>query len=52
MFELSCKEQLSHKEIADRLGIADETVKKHIHHALRILRVKLGILVYIVYLYH
>jgi RNA polymerase sigma-70 factor (ECF subfamily) len=47
VFELSRKANLTHREIAGQLDISEETVKKHIHHALKQLRVKLGILVYL-----
>lgn len=47
VFELSRKGGLSHREIAGQLDISEETVKKHIHHALKQLRVKLGIFVYL-----
>lgn len=49
VFELSRKVELSHKEIALKLGISEQTVRKHVHHALKILRSKLGISV-IIYL--
>ena len=42
VFELSRKANLSRKEIAEELGIAEETVKSHMHAALKILKVKLG----------
>jgi len=45
VFELSRKAQLSHKEIADRLDISEETVRKHIQHALRILRPRLQMII-------
>ncbi|WP_205508883.1 RNA polymerase sigma factor [Longitalea arenae] len=38
VYQLSRKHHLSHKEIAERLGISDETVKKHIQHALQIIK--------------
>ena len=38
VYQLSRQEQLSHQEIAQKLGISDETVKKHIHHALKLIR--------------
>lgn len=38
VYQLSRKHYLSHKEIAERLGISDETVKKHIQHALQIIK--------------
>lgn len=42
VFELSRIENLSHREIAEQLGISDKTVKKQINNVLKILRVKLG----------
>jgi RNA polymerase sigma-70 factor (family 1) len=48
VFELSRKEHLSHKEIAERLGLSDQTVRSYIKDALRILRLRLGILTYLV----
>lgn len=42
VFELSRKDNLSHREIADQLGISDKTVKKQINNVLKILRTKLG----------
>lgn len=41
-YELSRHEHLSHKEIATQLGISSETVKKHIQHALQLIRAALG----------
>ena len=38
VYQLSRQHHLSHKEIADRLDISDETVKKHIQHALQIIK--------------
>lgn len=42
VFELSRTEYLSHKEIALRLNISEQTVSKHISNALRTLRNRLG----------
>jgi RNA polymerase sigma-70 factor (family 1) len=42
VFRLSRQEQLTHKEIAGRLNISEETVKKQIYLALKILRSHLG----------
>jgi len=42
IFRLSRMEQLSHKEIAQKLSISEHTVKSQINNALRILRNKLG----------
>lgn len=44
VFELSRKSGLSHKEIANQLCISDQTVSKQITNALKILKVKLGVL--------
>jgi RNA polymerase sigma-70 factor (family 1) len=38
VYQLSRQHHLSHKEIAERLEISDETVKKHIQHALQIIK--------------
>ncbi|MGK6350971.1 RNA polymerase sigma factor [Parapedobacter sp. DT-150] len=42
VFTLSRREHLSYKEIAERLNISDETVKKQISKSLRHLRLKLN----------
>jgi RNA polymerase sigma-70 factor (family 1) len=47
VFELSRKQHLNHKEIAEIMGISEETVKKQMTYALKILRNKLGIMLYI-----
>ncbi len=44
VFELSRKTNLSRREIAVQLAISEETVKSHIHGALKILKVKLSTL--------
>jgi RNA polymerase sigma-70 factor (ECF subfamily) len=44
IFLLSRRSNLSHKEIAQKLGIAEPTVKKQVNNALKTLRVKLGLL--------
>jgi len=41
VFELSRREELSHKEIAEKLNISDKTVKKQVSNALKILRGRL-----------
>ncbi|QNK64773.1 RNA polymerase sigma-70 factor [Pedobacter sp. PAMC26386] len=43
IFEMSRNEQLSHLEIAEKLGISSLTVKKQVNNSLKILRVKLGV---------
>jgi RNA polymerase sigma-70 factor (family 1) len=50
VFELSRKSQLSHQEIAFKLDISEKTVKNQVHNALKILRVRLGLLVYLCFL--
>lgn len=42
VFKLSRNEQLSHKEIAEQLGISTKTVENHITNALKVLRDSLG----------
>ena len=42
VYQLSRQHQLSHREIATRLGISEETVKKHIQNALQLLRSAMG----------
>lgn len=42
VYRLSREEHLSHKEIADKMGISAETTKKHIQHALKLIRLALG----------
>jgi RNA polymerase sigma-70 factor (family 1) len=44
VFEMSRKQQLSHKEIAEQLEISEDTVRKHIQNGLKILRPKLEII--------
>jgi|SRR5882757_1232943 len=51
VFELSRKHQLSHKEIAQRLGISVKTVKNQVNGALKILRSRLGTINYILFLF-
>ena len=51
VFLLSRKENLNHKEIAEKLGISEQTVSKQITNALRILRSKLGIVLYLIYIH-
>ncbi|MDR6782199.1 RNA polymerase sigma-70 factor (family 1) [Pedobacter africanus] len=50
VFELSRKHNLSHKEIAEQLGISEQTVSRQVTNALKILKTKLGLLVYLVFL--
>lgn len=47
IFRMSRFEQMSHKEIADRLSLSEQTVKDQVKKALRILRVKLGLIAFV-----
>ena len=49
VFLMSRKDNLSHKEIAEKLGIAEPTVKKQVNNALRTLRAKLGLVAYLIF---
>lgn len=42
VYKLSRQQYLSHQEIADKLGISAETVKKHIQHALAVIKTALS----------
>lgn len=44
IFELSRKEHLTHRQIAGQLNLSEQTVKKQVANALKILRIKLGTL--------
>ena len=46
VFLLSRRENLSHKEIAELLGTTEQTVKKQMTNTLKVLRKKLGMLIY------
>ncbi|MFC3559241.1 RNA polymerase sigma factor [Pedobacter jamesrossensis] len=50
IFVLSRKENKSHKEIAHELGISELTVKTQVKKALRILRNRLGVVIYLILL--
>ena len=51
IFTLSRKEELSHREIASRLHLTEKTVKNQVHNALRILRSKLGLFGYLLFIF-
>jgi RNA polymerase sigma-70 factor (family 1) len=42
VFQLSRKHHLSHREIAQRLQISEETVKKQVYYALKLIRSRIG----------
>ncbi|WP_442591512.1 RNA polymerase sigma factor [Pedobacter sp. AW31-3R] len=52
VFEMSRKQHLSHREIAEELHLSEKTVKKHINNALKILRTRLGVVVYLCFLFN
>lgn len=49
VFRMSRQSHLSHKEIAQELGLSETTVKKHVNNALKVLRPKFGTLLSIAY---
>ena len=49
VFELSRHSSLTRKEIAEKLGISEQTVKSHMHNALKILKSRLGYLFLMVF---
>ncbi|MFC6100808.1 RNA polymerase sigma factor [Olivibacter domesticus] len=51
IFVLSRYAHLSYQEIADQIQISEGTVRKQIHNALRILRLKLGSLFFLLIIY-
>lgn len=48
VFEMRKKEYLSNREIAGKLGISEQTVETHMKRALRALRLRLGVSVFLV----
>jgi RNA polymerase sigma-70 factor (family 1) len=52
VFELSRKQHKSHQEIAEELGISQQTVTDQIKKALKILRSKLSMVAYLVFLFN
>jgi len=52
VFELSRKEHLTNKEIADKLNISERTVETQVSNALYRLRTKLGLVVFLFMFYH
>jgi RNA polymerase sigma-70 factor (family 1) len=46
-FELSRKSSLSYKEISEKMHISENTVKKHISNAIRILRSRLDVIIFL-----
>jgi len=50
VFLLSRRTHLSHREISKQLGISEQTVSKQVTNALKILRTKLSLFLYIIFL--
>lgn len=50
-FELSRKSNLSHREIAMIMGVSEQTVRTQVKKALKILRLKLGVWIYLLILF-
>lgn len=50
VFMMSRYQQLSHKEIAEELGISEESVRSHVKGALKTLRVRLGLFSYLIFI--
>ncbi|TQM49899.1 RNA polymerase sigma-70 factor (ECF subfamily) [Arcticibacter tournemirensis] len=51
VFEMSRKENMSHKQIAEELQLSDKTVKKQVNNAIRILRLKIHSLLVTVFFF-
>lgn len=49
VFELSRNTSLTRKEIAEKLGVSEQTVKSHMHNALKILKARLGNLFFLLF---
>lgn len=49
VFELSRKANMSYKDIAEQLNISDNTVKKQINNALKILRARIGVNIFMLF---
>ncbi|MEB0280700.1 RNA polymerase sigma-70 factor [Mucilaginibacter sp. 10B2] len=47
IFEMSRKEHLTYKEIAEQLDVTENNVSKQVNNALRILRTRLGLLIWV-----
>ncbi|WP_370630316.1 sigma factor-like helix-turn-helix DNA-binding protein [Pedobacter sp. D749] len=49
VFQLSRDSGKNRKEIARELGLSEETVKSHMHHALKILKARLGTMMVLIF---
>lgn len=50
VFELRKKQFLTNKQIAEQMGISEQTVETHMKRALRVLRTRLGTVIYLFYI--
>lgn len=50
IFELSRQHYLTHKEIAEKLNISEHTVRSYVKEALKVLRSKLGSLIWVLFI--
>ncbi|UOE47481.1 RNA polymerase sigma-70 factor [Mucilaginibacter sp. SMC90] len=50
VFEMSRKYHMTYKEIAEQLDITEQSVRSHVKNALKILRVKLGIIAFLAFI--
>jgi RNA polymerase sigma-70 factor (ECF subfamily) len=50
VFELSRKDHLTYKRIAEQLNITEQSVRSHVKNALRILKVRLGVFICLYYI--
>lgn len=51
VFQLSRNQYLSHKEIALELNLSEQTVKKQVNYALRVLRTKFGLFISLLFFF-
>ena len=51
VFELSRKHNLTYKEIAGQLNLSEQSVRSHVKNALKILRAKLGLVLFLYFLF-
>ncbi|WP_262714441.1 RNA polymerase sigma-70 factor [Pedobacter sp. BS3] len=49
IFEMSRNREMSHQQIAEELNISPQTVRTQVRNALRILRVKLGVHIFLIF---
>jgi len=50
VFEMSRKYHMTYKEIAGKLDITEQSVRSHVKNALKVLRVKLGLITFLIFI--